>query len=246
MRTLIVTVAGTATRFNSDTKVPTLKCLYHTSSIVNSLLFQILKKSENIERCIIVGGYLYEELKNTIDNAFGHYRDKITLVFNEKYEEYGSGYSLIKGIEALNGDAKEVIFVEGDLFFDSDSYDKVINSPKDVLTVNSEPITADKSVAFYINDSGKLKYIYDLKHNAFKINEPFLSIHNSAQIWKFRDCNELKSIPSQLSAEQIRGTNLEIIQTYFKGRNINNLDIIKITEWINCNTVDDYLKAFNN
>ena len=42
MRTLIVTVAGTATRFNRDTEKEVLKCLYYKERPEYTLLYQIL------------------------------------------------------------------------------------------------------------------------------------------------------------------------------------------------------------
>ena len=70
MKTLIVTVAGTATRFNRDTEKDTLKCLYYRESPEYSLLYQILDKAENIDRYIIVGGYLYEQRRSLQNKIF--------------------------------------------------------------------------------------------------------------------------------------------------------------------------------
>ena len=43
MKYLIITVAGTATRFNRDTKEETLKCLYYTEEPQYALLAQLQK-----------------------------------------------------------------------------------------------------------------------------------------------------------------------------------------------------------
>lgn len=64
MKALIVTIAGTATRFNRDTDKETLKCLYYETSPCYSLLYQILDKAREIDQIIIVGGYLYDKLIN--------------------------------------------------------------------------------------------------------------------------------------------------------------------------------------
>ena len=60
--------------------------------------------------------------------------------------DYGSGYSLIKGIEAVSSECDEVIFVEGDLFYDGGSFEQVISSNNNVITANREFITSRKSV----------------------------------------------------------------------------------------------------
>ena len=62
MKYLIITVAGTATRFNRDTKEETLKCLYYTDEPQYALLAQLLKNCGEYDKYILVGGYLYEKL----------------------------------------------------------------------------------------------------------------------------------------------------------------------------------------
>ena len=101
MKALIMTVAGTATRFNKDTSRDTLKCLYFQENSRYSLLYQILDKARSLDKYIIVGGYLFEELSAFINCNLQEFKDKIELVYNSHYEDYGSGYSLIKGIEAV-------------------------------------------------------------------------------------------------------------------------------------------------
>ena len=146
MKTLIVTVAGTATRFNRDTSEPTLKCLYEIGGYKNTLLYQILDKARDYDEYIIVGGYLYEKLQEFVNNNLTEFKDKIKLIFNPEYLTYGSGFSLILGIQAICCASHEILFVEGDLYFDSQSFDKVKNFDKAVFTVNHEPITAKKAV----------------------------------------------------------------------------------------------------
>lgn len=245
MRELIITVAGTATRFNRDTDRDTLKCLYYIGSSRNSLLYQILKKAEDIDKFIIVGGYLYSELESFIGKNLSEFRDKIKLVYNPYYKEYGSGCSLIKGIESISEDVDEVLFVEGDLYFDALSFLKVINSDKDVITVNSEFILSNKAVALYINDDDKINYIYNTSHGSLLIQEPFKAIYNSAQIWKFTSYVKLKSVMNNLTEQQIRGTNLEIIQGYFEDVNLDEIEFVPIRIWYNCNTVSDYKKVYS-
>ena len=56
MKYLIITVAGTATRFNRDTKEETLKCLYYTDEPQYALLAQLLKNCGEYDKYILVGG----------------------------------------------------------------------------------------------------------------------------------------------------------------------------------------------
>lgn len=243
MRNLIITVAGTATRFNRDTDTDTLKCLYYQDKPTETLLYQILKKAQDVDRIIIVGGYLYEKLEAYVAKYLVGFQANTTLVYNEHFADYGSGYSLLKGIEALEEETGEVIFVEGDLFYDESDMRKVISSSKDILTVNREPIWANKAVALYLTPDGSPRYLYDTKHVSLCIKEPFIGIFNSAQIWKFVDFVRLREIVNRLTIEQQRGTNLEIIQGYFGELPADAYEIVTFDTWFNCNTVSDYLKV---
>ena len=48
------------------------------------------------------------------------------------------------------------------------------SADKSVVTVNRNPILADKSVALYFDIAGEIRYIYDTGHNELLIKEPFL------------------------------------------------------------------------
>lgn len=240
MKTLIITVAGTATRFNRDTFEPTLKCLYEIGGYKNTLLYQILNKARDYDEYVIVGGYLYDKLKDFTQDHLIEFRDKIKLVFNQEYETFGSGYSLIVGIQAANPEAKEIMFVEGDLYFDNGDFDKVKKSHKAVFTVNHELITAKKSVVVYENTAGNLRYLYDTSHSYLQIPEPFLTVYNSGQIWKFTDMPKLANVLNSLTPKQVKGSNLEIIQGYFGDLRPDEYEMVAFKTWYNCNTVKDY------
>lgn len=239
MKYLIITVAGTATRFNRDTKRETLKCLYYTGSSNLTLLNQLFKNCGEYDKYIIVGGYLYKYLEEYINEKLEKYKDRIELVYNPHFFDYGSGYSLYKGIKAIT-EVGEVTFVEGDLFFSKKDFLQVYTSKKNVLSINREPIFAKKAVALYISSDGKPHYLYDINHDMLTISEPFLAVFNSAQIWKFLSSDKLKDAVALLSEEQLHGTNLEIIQSYFNKLNEDEYEIITFYDWYNCNTVADY------
>lgn len=150
MKVLIVTVAGISSRFNRDTSRNVLKCLYYEDSPTHSLLYQIVCKVLDFERVIIVGGYLYDELVMYAEKYLSNLGPQIELVYNAHYKDYGSGYSLIKGVERVPEVANEIIFVEGDLYFDNESFSLVKKSLYDVITVNHEFITSEKAVQFYM------------------------------------------------------------------------------------------------
>lgn len=239
MKYLIITVAGTATRFNRDTKEDTLKCLYYTDEPRYALLPQLMKNCGEYDKYIIVGGYLYEKLQKFVADNLAEYGDKVTLVYNEHFKDYGSGYSLYKGIEAIT-EPGDVTFVEGDLYFKANVFKQVYDSPKSVISINREPIYSNKAVALYINAEGKPRYLYDTNHQTLTVPEPFKAIFNSGQMWKFASSEKLLKAVGYLTETQLQGTNLEIIQTYFGDMNAEEYDVVTFADWFNCNTVADY------
>ena len=215
MKSLIITVAGMSSRFNKDTKENVLKCLYYEDSPANSLLCQQVHKCyDQIDEIVVVGGYKYEDLECFIRTEMEDVSHKMKLIYNDHYSDYGSGYSLLKGIEVVSEKADEITFIEGDLFFDTKSVESIINSPKDVISVNNEPILSNKAVVLYFDSLSFPHYIYDTCHTCLEIHEPFTAIYNSGQMWKFMNPTRVREICQFLTPEQEQGTNLEIIQKY--------------------------------
>lgn len=245
MKSLIITVAGMSTRFNKDTQEDVLKCLYFETSPLDCLLsYQVRAFYDSFNDIIIVGGYKYETLESFVTSLLDDPDRKIRLVYNEHYNDFGSCYSLIKGIDSLCVNYGEAIFLEGDLFFDFDSFSGILSSRKDVITINREFIESDKSVVLYLDINGFYHYLYDTSHKHLIIPEPFTAVFNSGQMWKFKDIITLKRIASEISrTSAIKGTNLEIIQKYFSGIKQADIERIEIKKWFNCNTIADYKKA---
>lgn len=238
---MIITVAGVASRFSQSIGYPCLKCLYFQNSIKESLLYHMLDQNPRIDKYIIVGGFRFDELRRSIDQCFGKFRDRIILVKNEMYEEYGSGYSLFLGLEAIKElKYEELVFAEGDLWVDQESFDRIWKVQGDVITCNSEAILASKSVAFYYDSQYHIHYIFDTNHSMFEIKEPFGGIFNSGQIWKFCQREQVLNAMSQLTKEDWKQTNLTFIQQYFGGLAQSEYERIELKKWVNCNTIDDF------
>ena len=240
----IITVAGTSTRFRKSIGKDCLKCIYSEKDVQNALLMRQLSMCKTFDEVVIVGGYKFSELVDFVNKYLKGYPVNITLAQNEHYEDYGSGYSFILGIqEAEKLCAERIVFLEGDLFFDSNTFRTIVENKRDIVTVNTDPIEAKKAVAFYINEGGKINYIYDTAHSALSINEPFLGIYNSGQVWKFCDAAKLYKLTSELNQKELEGTNLVLVQKYFDSLNRGEYQIVKFADWINCNTIEDYRKA---
>lgn len=241
MRILIITVAGMSARFSQSLGYPCLKCLYWEKSIQESLLHRMLHQDGEFDCYVIVGGFMYDRLESALKRDFGELWDKILLVKNDHYSDYGSGYSLYLALEKIKDmDFTEAVFAEGDLYVDRESFRKICDSPGNVITCSREPILANKAVAFYFDTDYRIHYIYDTAHNALEIREPFLGIYNSGQIWKFADPKRLLQVTESAGEREKRGTNLELIQRYFGDLSKEQYEMVTFQKWINCNTVFDY------
>ena len=247
MKISIITVAGVSSRFNKDISEENkiLKCLYCEDGPKNTLLYRMLEKLEYSDKIIVVGGYKYSDLGDYIVNQIPpSLQDKILLVYNDYYSDLSSGYSLYLGIKAALDscdDIDEILFVEGDLDIDNESFENVIKSDKNVLTFNHEPIYSNKAVVLYQNENEEYKYLFNSDHGTLTISEEFKAIFNSGQTWKFNDMELLKRANDNFYENLIEDTNLGIIQKYFDlVENNNDIEIIGLDHWVNCNTRDDY------
>lgn len=247
LKIVIIGVAGISSRFNKD--VPEedkiLKCLYFEDKPQNTLIYRMLEKVGYADRIIVVGGYKYDDLVDYINNNVSKdLQNKIITVYNDHFSDLSSGYSLYLGIkEALDNftDIDEVLFVEGDLDIDTESFNKVVYCDKNVLTFNHEPIYSNKAVVLYQNENDEYHYLFNSDHGLLSLDEPFKAIFNSGQTWKFTDMNLLKIANDNFYENLIEDTNLGIIQKYFDlVENNDKIEIIGLKHWVNCNTRDDY------
>ena len=242
LKIAIITVAGVSSRFNMgfDEKNKILKCLYYENDSKNTLIYRMIKKLEDYDKIVIVGGYKFSELTDYIASISSE--NKIVLVENDHYDDLSSGYSLYLGVkEALTYDnVDEILFVEGDLDIDNESFSNVVNSDKNVITFNHEPIYSNKAVVVYQNENDDYKYLFNSDHGLLNLTEPFKAIFNSGQTWKFQDMDLLKIANDNFKENLIEDTNLAIIQKYFDLADNEEIEIIELNHWVNCNTRDDY------
>lgn len=245
MKAAIITVAGISSRFNEGIEEgkQRLKSIYFEGDPTDSLLFHLLDKCDYADRVFVVGGFRFNELADYIKNYVEkELQNKVTLVFNEHYKTLGSGYSLYLGLQKafqLNN-MEEILFVEGDLDIDVESFQKVINGRTSIFTYNTEPIYADKAVVLYRDKKGSYHYAFNSSHGFLKINEAFSVLLNSGQMWKFREMDVLKAAGEAFLVRNMAGTNLEIIQEYLDHVQQDKIQILGLKQWINCNTRSDY------
>ena len=239
-KTAIITLAGMSSRFSKSVGYECHKSLYRSNPDGECLLdWQLaLIAKYGFDQIVLVGGYKYDELALYVRNRYEGW--PITLVRNDHYSDLGSGYSLCLGVEAVSAETSAVLFMEGDLLFDEPTFKELASKSDNAITTTKTIVDARTSVAFYVSDSGRLRYVYDTKHETLTIPEAFLCIGNSGQVWQFFDARKLKSIVNGLSAEQKSGTNLVPIVEYFKDVDAKKVRICQFDAWFNCNTIADY------
>ena len=244
MKAAIITVAGISSRFNQG--VPAcdrqLKAIYTDGDVEKTLLYRLVQKCGFAQKIIVVGGYRFQDLEAycaVLEQRAPELKERLELVYNPHYEDLGSGYSLYLGIEAaMRYPVEEILFVEGDLDVDGESFARAAAQSGDVLTYNYEPIYANKAVVLYQDGQGRYHYAFNSSHGLLSLSEPFACVLNSGQLWKFTDMPRLWRAAEQFCIKEKEGTNLRIIQNYLDGGTACQL--VGLRRWTNCNTRQDY------
>ncbi len=246
MKIAIITVAGISSRFNdgiaeNDKK---LKAVFYEDKPQNTLIYHLLRKCDFADKIIVVGGYKIDSLKEYVDSLEDEVKTRIEIVYNEHYKDLGSGYSLYLGLkEAFVHNPDEVLFVEGDLDIDDESFAKVVDSKESVLTYTHEPIYANKAVVLYKDADDRYRYAFNSDHGLLTISSPFSCILNSGQTWKFTDMDKLKKATDDFFENSKADTNLRIIQNYLDMG--VEAELVALNRWTNCNTRADYKKILS-
>lgn len=240
-RALIITSAGSSTRFRHSVGKDVLKVIYYEGTPKECLLsYQLeLISDEWFDIILIVGGYAFAELRDFITQYEGN-SPRLMTVYNDKFQKYGTCYSFACGLNALRSfEVDEIVFIEGDLMFDDASFSAIVNADSDVITANRNLIRGD-SVVFYTTITGEFRYAYNKNHHGLCIDETFTMIGNSGQVWKFRDAGLLHRIVNNFGAGLHDDTNLQPFERYFNSRGLDQVTFITFKDWFNCNTIDDY------
>jgi len=244
MQIAIIPVAGISKRFNEDADGSVLKVIYTETDYKKTLLYSILKKCNGFDKVILVGGYRYKELQEYMKLCETDFTFPVQLEYNPNYSGYGTGYSLKVGLDACIREpgCDEITLIEGDLFFDEKSFAKVKISDKNVATYNHKVIYSNKAVIAYVDLQKKLHYVFSTSHGAVQIEEPFLEVYNSGQIWKFADMELVRKLVQELPDAAWEGTNLRFIEAYFARVDEGKRIMLPLEIWENCNTRMDYVK----
>lgn len=247
MRVVIITIAGISSRFNEGIpeEEKKHKIIYYEKDRRNTLLYHLLNKCLFADRIVLVGGNKYDDVEKYCNELPESIREKIDLVYNDHYADLASGYSLYVGLKHIFqncDDIEEILFAEGDLDIDGDSFKKIELSDANVVTFSYEPIYANKSVVLYRDNENQYRYAFNSNHGLLKIETQFSCMLNSGQIWKFKNIEKLKIANEEFYKQNIGGTNLRIIQSYIDSVDNDSIELIGLKRWTNCNTREDYRK----
>lgn len=247
MRAFITTVAGQSSRFNPGSSEPVLKCLYHTDRVSECILYRLIRQAvnEGFDRLIVVGGYRYQDLQYAVDQYSEQNQRSIELVFNPRWQDAGSMYSLYYGVQAAAG-AAEIVFCEGDIIVDDKSFQQICSANRDSFAVSFAPIYADRSVVGYQGVDDRLHYLYDTLHGQLTFPTSVKAIFNSAQAWKITDVETFRRLNTNLSETERCGTNLVLLEKYFARFPLEQASLVPFCRWINCNTREDFLRYEEN
>lgn len=244
MKAAIITIAGLSSRFNQDVPADEykLKAIYHEADEHDTLLYHMIDRLCDADRIVLVSGYKQEELIDYMDRVLSsEIRSKIIVVYNNHYEDWSSGYSLYLGIqEALKYNPENILFAEGDLDVDDETFNYINESKNSVITCNHEIIRSSKAVIGYCDANGRYRYAFSTSHGLVSIEEPFSILFNSGQIWKFTDMRILAEANEAFERYKETGTNLKIVSDYFAKEDPERIEFVDFKQWVNCNTREDY------
>lgn len=244
MKAAIVTIAGLSSRFNQG--IPQeqhrLKAIYFEGNAEETLLYHMLTRLCEMDRIILVAGYKADDLKEYLETSVpADIREKTSVVYNDHFEDWASGYSLYLGVkEALKYSPDTVIFAEGDLDVDDGEFRRVAECPKSVITCNHEIIRSKKAVIGYCDADNRYKYAFNASHGLVSVDEPFSLLFNSGQIWKFTNMEYLREANDEFEKDKEKGTNLLIVGGYFGRERFEDIELMAFDRWVNCNTREDY------
>lgn len=250
---LLITCAGQATRFK-ESGGNTHKSIFSIDGdICKSPLGIMCQYAKFIERTpVIVTGFMTDEIDDALSELSSKLEIRIYSTYNEHYSDLGSNESLICGLQFImqnfDYDDYDIMFAEGDLMVDFDTFREIANSQNCVVTTNGNSIiNMNKAVVVYQNVHGTYKWAYDLAHKSVSITDARW-LAESGQIWKFKISDyDLFVILDGLIAKDHKDTNLNMIYKIFATLSeFSDIDIKTFKQWFNVNTVNDYKLAIQS
>jgi choline kinase len=103
----------------------------------------------NLKDIIIVVGYK----KDLITNRY----PELTFAYNDSYYKTGTAKSLLEGLKQVDND--DVIWINGDVVFDSDILDLIIENQNSNLVMVDNSNVRDIEIKYNMNEEGNVKQV---------------------------------------------------------------------------------------
>ncbi len=127
----IILAAGRDYELKNVLDVPKTLLKVGSKTILERQIDALKKAGLKDENIFVIAGYKNELIKKIHNN----------IIINNKYEELGNAYSVYLGLEKLNSELKEdeeILICDGDLVYDEELIQELMNSKKENILVTKE------------------------------------------------------------------------------------------------------------
>lgn len=252
---VIIMAAGRGSRMGL--KEGTSKCSIHLDDFtkvcsVSNLINKFLRLGID-ENFTVVVGYSSTHLVDSINRS----KDKsanVTYIYNNFWEDYGSGYSLSTAWSTIQED-EPLYVVEGDSVFSRDNLSLISSCQNSSCLVRSKSYLSNRSVAVLTNSDRVSAFVYDSTHSVdfSELSETNLEVYDSMQLWKVSpsDTKLFKTILERIDRNYNEGgssgfkdqTNLVPFNRMINLTPMNFVETNDPEGWVNLNTKEDIKKA---
>ena len=142
----VILAAGKGTRLGMSDPKPLTKL--KTGETILERQVNFLSKYVDKKDISIVVGYKKELIMNAFPDC--------TFIFNPNYDKTNTAKSLLCAL--TNDSDSDIIWINGDVVFDSKVLIPLLNSKKSSMLVNTESVS-DEEVKYNLNDDGSIKQV---------------------------------------------------------------------------------------
>ncbi len=236
--TAIVLVAGMGTRLDPLTRTLP-KCLVKvngTAILENTLT---LLAGKGIKQVIMPVGYMEETIRARIGNRFMDM--DIHYVKNPIFNKTNNMYSLWLARD-LSKDVGGFILIEGDLFFDADVLDRLLDAPAPCCWAADEFIRFKDGCMLTADPDGGIRKIEIIRHPLPRYDD---SQHKSAGMLKL--CKSTATTLWDCLEFEVRHWHLNLYYDQVMARHLKEFDLdicdIKGSRWMEIDDIHDLKQA---
>jgi len=144
----VILAAGIGRRLHSLTKnIPKVLLPLKNGKTILDFQIESLTEVVSIDNIFIVVGYKKEQIMDKFPN--------LLYVYNNKYDKTNTGKSLLQALKKIDDD---VLWLNGDIYFDNKILEKIISSKTSASIVDSKAC-GEEEVKYDTDDNGNIKHI---------------------------------------------------------------------------------------